>query len=708
MDIKKYLGSRAFWAVKRPSIPVLAESFDDAVQSGEALRLTSFPDTGVYIADKFIGDHPVEATPLLMGYFLTEYTFSKKHGWPDGKSRLQALLQWAELEEDLQSVRAGNDRRFSKGNKPTVIEWALWYTKAVELDVEDKAIPIEEKRVLVKLLEETIYNASRARSLRKNGFLLPSERAAVKKIDKMLQAIFKFLSIPVSAQFALEYNPTKFLASVQAGLTYEAYRAQEGTFYGPPKGEDVGEAQELTPERLKLLHDTLPALFLFEKGTSIKSLLKGARVQKGLPTVEPNVPFDVPPELQKRYSLPARLAYKNCIRETGSYLYHEIDADGKMITPPISVPSDVYQELRVAAAPLLVLPDGLPKAKYLGADPEDREMFLFRTEDGVELRLTREQKKQVIDLNPNRTSNDVRGRIDHLFTEFFITDIRPHYAQYLGGFSREALVDLANTVKAKIAPTFATSWEKIAALPESAREEAAVKAMGDLFQAVSPFPTPEDKAKVEASQKQLMSKLCKNIFEKIKIMVYHEAEKKAVVNFFESKSSLNGPGGEGEYKFMNYREKYELWKTAICEAVDPQERDVALRQAIQTAVKGVDLEALIPETHKPNVVYHHFIKSAGEELKQRLKALGLPEPRRGLDGLVDVASMITYLPVEIFFDRRLTVFERGMQSAAAPSWPFSLDKPLPSVNLRDIRLKEIKAQRTKACPVDPAQQEFYF
>jgi hypothetical protein len=49
-----------------------------------------------------------------------------------------------------------------------------------------------------------------------------------------------------------------------------------------------------------------------------------------------------------------------------------------------------------------------------------------------------------------------------------------------------------------------------------------------------------------------------------------------------------------------------------------------------------------------------------------------------------------------------------MQSAAAPSWPFSLDKPLPSVNLREIRLKEIKAQRTKACPVDPAQQEFYF
>lgn len=724
MDITKYLKSRELWQHSAPRIGTDRSEFDSAVAAKTALEIRSYAP-GMYVSNFMPGEgggyNPQPVTLRALGYLLTEHILTHEK-WK-GESRLQDLLSWGAGEKHINRLMVGNEPYYLNPDKPSQFEWLLWQSKTAAADVKDPSITRDTKQGELALIKEEVSRVSKIWSARKSESKSTGENVLSKidknckdELSKTLKFMFGVLSVPSAEQFFPQYNPESLSISVKAGVALdERYQRPSDIYVDTPRDPFFDEEEELeedtivpevSDEKKEIAKRCLTSFFIFEQGSAIISSLRSAKLQPGMRTVEPGAILEISKDIQQKFSIPtgttklvedgfgkttvctAQLSYGKSVagitdpstnKSVKSYIYNIVDEKGNILQGPeneVLISAEAHKAIRKSTSPILNMPEGLPdKARYLeakrtGRYPNMSMSYHYMDKEHKVFTISVGQHKQVMDLNPAQISSNVRGRIDDIFTDFFVDNVKAHYRGYLPD-SREERILLRDKVKETMHPHVALAWSEInkAGGELEARTELAKKHYANWLKM---FQLPE--MKVVAPK--LFTEMKTTQAAAVKDLITKRASETALVHYMEEMR-----GGENEapnYKTYGLRGKYKTWKTQITSDGGKKALNERVSFAVAWAEKKYgSLDALVPETHNADTLTAHFTKGAGEELRELVDSRGIPHTK----GLVGLTEHVNPISVLVFYERRLQHLE----------WNFHFDKPLPDVNLSRIA----KAQQTE-------------
>lgn len=706
MNITAFLYKRSLWQHNAPSSEEDRAMFDASVNAGDTLEVPSF-FKGVYISNKMVGKDPQPVSLRATGYFLVDHILGHEK-WKGSvmgdtaTSRLDDLLIWGSEEMHLKQLSMGSEPYSLSPNKPSQFEWLLWQVRAMSMDINDPSLSLDRKKAELGLLKEEVSRVSKVWSQRKSAtksggenVLTRTDVKAKNAVKQYLDSIFSYLNVPAPEKFYLNYNPDTLAKSVKAGVAFdEAYQKpsdiyvepnpERDTFFDdePEEEEEVASVPTLSDSRKEMVQNCLTSFFLFENGNSLISTIRYAKSQPGLRTVEPGVVLDVPESLLAR--LPAKLAYLRSVAgipdpETGKaekgYKYATVGVDGVPLVGlenEISLDAATHKNIKLETSPWLKLPEasGFPadaryiEARRFGRHPSVRYEYVYMGRDKKNFVLDADAHKQVFALNPEHVSANIRGRIDHLFTNFFVDEVKPHYRPYLPENRDERLI-LSEKVKASLQPFTDKAWNDINEISASTLENRTEHAKTHYGNWMQHFLSPEMKA------------LAPKLFEDMKIqhsdqvldLISTRAREAAVVGYMEDVKGGENPAPN--YASYGLRGKYKTWKTQVLNEGGQKLLDERVAQATNWAVeKFGGLDALVPESHQTDKVLAYFAAATGAELRGVLENRGIPQTK----GLVSLTEFVNPMSVVVFYERRMQHLD----------WNFNFDVPLPEMNLSKL------------------------
>lgn len=719
MDLTAYLKTKNLWELPAPKKGTDRTAFDAGLTSNNIKEISSFaPD--VYMANHLVNPDCKVASQRATGYFLTEHILS--HPKWKGESRFQDLYTWGANDKSIKKLMIGDNPYHLSSGKPSQFEWLQWLATAVSLDAKDPNLSNEIKLGGTNLLHEEVKRISQLWSHRKsqapnNGesVLTQAERRSKKVTVETLKFIFGALHIPSSEQFFPKYSPEKQAPSIQTGIQFdESYhkKSSELDDYDEEFDEDMDEEdmeeRPVSQDRKNLAQLCLASFFLFEHGNAIINELRAAKVQTGLRTVEPMVPIQLPTAIAAEHNIPSAIAYVKSIdgvaignaKAQKSYIYARVGEDGQVLMGDgneFILSKDVHTQIRNATSPWLKMPEGnrfgAPKARYIEASRKgygSKQIITYTYKDENENKFSVDSSfhKQVKALNPEHESQNVRGRIDHLFTKFFVDEVKPHFRPYLPESQEESII-LRDQVKESLSPYITEAWEDIAKKGGTLAERTAAtsKKYSEWFQHFKLPGMDQIAGKLFSDMKETQKK-------QISEMVSRNANQKALVMYMEH--IHNGENPAPGYKAYGERGKFKTWKTQIKEE-GGKDGNKLLTERMSKAAEWVEkehggLSSLVPATHSSSAVLEHFNKEANSELRDKLDKMQLPQPK----GLVGLTEFVNPLSVLIFYDRRMQMLE----------WNYALDKPLPNINLSTVAKSRSKYPKTHTSSIQsPVQEE---
>lgn len=718
MDLKQWIAGRTIWEHKAPQAVELLPEFQEGVKAGTTKEIASYVK-GVYASTAMRGESPNPITTRALGYFLTEHILSNPKYKPtptnvtDG-SRLSDLVTWGmgdasknnEGVESIKRLYENKPYQHIGSENPSQFEWLLWLTTAATLDAKDKNLTLETKVANLAFLKEEVKRVSsiwsQYKSTSKTGdeVLLPSDRKAKNASISLLNNLFGILNIPSTNRFFPEFNPDALGASVAANVQFdERYQKPVDAdtsehFFDDPEEEETVE-RTLTSAQASLIGKCHASFFLFEKGYQLVATLRYAKEQPGLRTVEPGKVLQLPTAVSEEFGLPSQLAYVRSTpgvvnpatgKKEKSYIYAKVENDRVLEGEQNEIVVDgvTHQKIRLSTGPLLTMPSSVTSARLARYNKavrlgDNTIVYKYMTPQNKQIQLDAKQHHEVMELNPTQVSKNVRGSVEHLFNEFFVDKVPPHYRQYMPA-DRSARIELRDSVKAAVAPALEAAWDgiskKSSALDE--RTEQAKKTIHELSRKMLP-------EELQAAAPTLMQTMKAQNEQSLHEMVAQKAREKALVMYMES---LRGGPPTENYPTYGLAGKYKTWEKQL-KSVSKANFEEHMSNAANWAIQEHgSLEALIPDTHNVNCVKEHFQQEVSGELKEALEKRGIAMPK----GLVGLAKEVNPLSIAIFYDRRLTHL----------NWNYHLDKPLPPLNLSKLakdRAAGLAAQKK-------AEQEF--
>jgi len=715
MNISAFLKKRSLWQHGAPASGEDRAYFDASIKDGDTLEVPSF-FSGVYVSNKMVGKDPQPISLRATGYFLAEHILGHEK-WKGSQmgdtttSRLDDLLIWGSEDKHLKQLSMGSEPYNLSPNKPSQFEWLLWQTRALSMDINDPSLSLDRKKAELGLLKEEVARVSKVWSQRKSttksggeNVLTRADVKAKNSIKKYLDSVFSYMSVPASEKFYLNYNPDALAKSVTAGVAFDETYQKPSDIYvdsnpdrDPFFDEEEPEEQEpsapvLTDSRKEMVQKCLTSFFLFENGNAIISTIRSAKSQPGLRTVEPGVVLDIPESLLAR--LPAKLAYLRSVAgvpdpETGktekAYKYATVGPDGVPLVGlenEISVDAATHKQIRLETSPWLKMPDvaGVPsEARYIesrrfGKHPNVKHEYTYISRDKQTFILNADDHKKVFQLNPEHVSANTRGKIDHLFTNFFVDGVKPHYRPYLPE-SRDERLFLAEKVKASLQPFTDKAWNDINENGGSALDNRTELAKTHYGEWLKHFLSPEMKALAP----KLFEDMKSQHGDQVRDIISKRAREAAVVGYMEDVKGGENPAPN--YGSYGLRGKYKTWKTQVLNEGGQKLLDERIAQATNWAEeKFGGLDALVPESHSTEKLLSHFATEAGAELRGVLENRGIPQTK----GLVSLTDFVNPMSVVVFYDRRMQHLD----------WNFNFDVPLPEMNLSKLAKEgkgEVKA-----------------
>jgi len=725
MNIADWLDKRTVWEHGKPPQDDAAgmAEFVKSLKEESTRELASF-SKGKYVSAQMMGSGARPASLRALGYYLTEHVLSHSN-WRGG-SRLTDLVTWgvgggkkadgSTYPGKKSVVRLYNNKPFDQPSPddPSQFEWLLWQTKCVMLDTHDPKIARKDKLESLGLLKMEVERVSGIWSQFKgqskspgkttgDEVLNPLDRKAKNETVGLLNNIFGVMGVPSVDWFMPEYNPERFAPSVQANVEFdESYQKPDRAVSDDPQRDSFFDDEEeeeepvrdLTQNQRMLLDRCHEVFFLFEQGYQIVATMRNAKVERGLRTVDPGRPLQLPEDVALRNSLPSELAYVRSVSglkspHTGkaekSYIYSKV-VDGKVLPGPeneIVLSAKAHREVRAATAPVLKLPEEVKSAEgarydsaaRIGMPPNQKLVYRYTTVDGKRLDLDEATHKKVIDLNPEHVSMNVRGGVDHLFNDFFVDKVKPHYRDYLPQ-SREERLIIRDRVKGELQDDVRTTWEEInqkGGTLEERTELTQQRYRGWLHKYMPP--------ELEARVPEALREMKQQNEEAIEELVARKAGEKALVLYMEKTRGENSAANYGKYGLTG---KYKTWASQLREEGGTKILDEHMSKAQDWAEREYgSLNKLVPETHQVSALLNHFQREVTGELEGALKKRGIDMPK-DLKGL---AKEVNPISISIFYDRRIKHL----------GWGYHLDKELPSLNLSRLAV-ERNAQRMRSEP----------
>ena len=707
MNITEFLRNRSFWQHGAPTGPekqLFEESLvvgrglkDGSVKGGldkdYTLEVKSFAP-GVYVSNHMAG---TDAKPLSLrasGYFLTEHILSHAGRKEGGTTRLDDLQVWGSEDKHLKQLNAGSEPYHLSPNKPSQFEWLLWQTIAASQDVADPKLSLATKQAELKRLQVEVARVSDIWSARKSqtksggeNVLSQADIKAKNSTKKYLDNMFASLAVPANERFYLQYNPQ---TSIQAGIAFDEAYQKPSDLYVEEKDpffadeEDVeteAPSAVLTAERQDMVRQCLTSFFLFENGNAIISEIRSAKSQLGLRTVEPGVVLNLPDTFANQ--LPSKLAYVRSIDgvpdpDTGksekAYKYATVDEKGNVlpgVENEITVSAALHKAIRLATAPLLkmVVAPGIPavaryvESKRFGKHPAVKFEYVYMDENNKKFTLDAEQHKNVLALNPEHVSDNVRGKIDHLFTRFFVDEVKPHYRMYLPETRMERIV-LAEQVKETLSQDVGAAWKEINEKGGSL-EQRTERAQAHYAEWLKKSLSPQMSEAAPTLFKQMKSEQAVQIDE----LVSKRAREAALIGYMEEIK-----GGENiapNYGTYGLRGKFKTWRTQILAEGGAKLLNDRISQATAWAEEHLGgLKGLVPASHTADKLEEFFNKEVGVELRNMLTNRGVPQTK----GLVSLTNYVNPMSIVIFYDRRMQHLD----------WNYAFDTDLPEMNLSKL------------------------
>jgi hypothetical protein len=728
MDIANWLKERTVWQHKAPAqedSPGMKE-FRDSLTAQTTREVTSFAK-GNFVSSKMMGSEARPASLRILGYYLTEHVLSHPNWRPSaaGESRLTDIISWGvggkpgqQGQKPIVKLLSNQPYQHIGADSPSQFEWLLWQTKCVMLDAHDPKLDRESKLQGLNFLKLEVERVSSVWSQYKgqnktqdktagDEVLPPMDRKSKNEAVGLLTNIYGVLGVPSVDWVLPEYNPEKYAPSVKANVQFdetyqkpdriESAEPERDAFFDDEPEEEEEPVRDLTQTQRMLLDRCQAVFFLFEQGYQLVATLRNAKIEKGLRTVEPGVPVEVPASLAQKYSLPSELAYVRSVGglknpSTGklekSYVYARVQ-NGQMlqgVENELVLPDQAHRELRAATAPILKLPDhlGQPGGRYLGASrtgmPPNQTISYSYVAGNKKLSLSAKDHEAVMELNPGHVSLNVRGGVNHLFNDFFVDKVKPHYRDYLPQAREERMI-IRDRVKGDLDDDLKKVWEEINTKGGNLEERTEIakrhyrgwlkKYMPKELEARVPEALREMKVQNEEALSDLVSR---------------KAGEKALVLYMEK---VRGENSAPNYPKYGLSGRFKTWATQLKEEGGSKLLNEQMSKAQNWAIKEHgSLNALVPETHRLDRLQSHFQKEVREELEGALAKRGISMP----GDLRELAQEVNPVSISIFYDRRIKHL----------GWGYQLDKPLPSLNLSRLAMEKNAKTRRSQAQVDVA------
>lgn len=723
MDIGSWLKERTVWQHKAPAqedAPAMQE-FKGSLADQTTREIVSFAK-GNFVSSKMMGSEARPASLRSLGYYLTEHVLSHPNWRPSavGESRLTDLISWGvggkpgqQGQKPIVKLLSNQPYQHIGTDAPSQFEWLLWQTKCVMLDAHDPKLGRESKLQGLNFLKLEVERVSAVWSQYKgqnktqdktagDEVLPPMDRKSKNETVGLLTNIYGVLGVPSVDWVLPEYNPEKYAPSVKANIQFdETYQKADRTvspeperdaFFDEEPEEDEEPVRDLTQTQRILLDRCQAVFFLFEQGYQLVATLRNAKIEKGLRTVEPGEPAEVPASLSQKYSLPQDLAYVRSVGglknpSTGkvekSYVYAKV-RDGQMLGGPeneIVLSAQAHRELRSATAPILKLPDSLGEpggGRYMGASrtgmPPNQTISYSYVAGSKKLALGAKDHEAVLALNPEHTSLNIRGGVNHLFNDFFVDKVKPHYRDYLPQ-SREERMIIRDRVKGDLDDDLKKVWEEINTKGGNLEERTEI-AKRNYRGWLKKYMPKELEARVPDALREMKTQN----EEALSNLVSQKAGEKAMVLYMEK---VRGENSAPSYNKYGLSGRFKTWATQLREEGGSKLLNEQMSKAQSWAIKEHgSLEAMVPETHRIDRLQSHFQKEVREELEGALAKRGI-----AMSGdLRALAQEVNPISISIFYDRRIKHL----------GWGYQLDKPLPSLNLSRLAMeKDAKTRRAQ-------------